>query len=1081
MAEKYYTDNPKVSDTVIFDLYTPNANCVFKSDPYEVTSITVYFVERNFVFDTPSFRSVNINNADLEKKYLELKQAHYENPDDEDIKAQLKVAERNLLQTSLEKIEFDNLIPVAKYGSSEEPIWTPTKHGYTIKKIVNPESNIVNGHFQFKFEQSGLRDGDYFLTYSWRPNVSSQKLSSTIYFSLQPNVSNFIAPKNLETDKNKYPNLLNRYLPDLYKNYLSDTDLSPDVLEKFNLACGDAFSYTENLANNLSTLIDPNLISEFFLSNLGNLYRLAFKSNDPVRWRRQIAKAVPNFKMKGTLKGLESALGDAGIVLKKYTQLYQIYSEYTWIDVFYPNSDQLIFPLSKISLPINDKNFAVYYRDKSGTEFVNIPLTNINIETVNNQSFVTWTGFGLKEGETIKILYQIKKIENNLQQIIEDYVRTLPLADLRNDLNVIYPIKNWNAKVIEETDPLINEVIPFKNPFHDPIVFGDIRTEFPYSENIYNMDEYNGSLRESNNPCDIDKKFLDPCSGYLSTLYNLNVEIENLNSERIQEVFNILKEFTPFHSILHSLNYSGYFETIMLPPEEKLEVLITYKVADNIIAGNAQIFFNRDMFLGLLQRVVSRNSLAIMDNIGEENVQGYNKEINLFAPLIDFSDIGVNARVNTLLEILSPSPNAGKYTVLEPKKNLIKIYEEALISQPLNQSELAFRLSNINYTGTNFTIKQESIYTFFDDSLINEIKENNVTTVVDVQEGRATENWKIKYYISYPNTFNIYNIYDINPDGSIILENDFTLPSLSEGVIIYDINYELLNENNNKVYFSSTGNLKAENKGLVIGNDGNFGKASERVKIGNYFYYLNDDSQYVILGYGCNDNEFYISNWENGDVIGTTGKILDRIVPETTGNLAYNKIIIEKPSLLPVFENPNVSGSLDNDTFKQNFILIINDVFYKIVDYFTESSVDYLEIEGLHLDLGTKLSGGTSLHVKCKQFKKKENIIYTIVLNFDEFINQNGIPQVYLKPTGEYVISCDLNRSGANQVSAINQDNNEVYLCDSSPLNYDYLNSSVMALNNAPKKDGISDIINQEENVSFVIETKDGKSMKGKV
>lgn len=1080
MAEKYYTKNPKVSDTIVFDLYTPNTNCIFKSDPYEVTSITVYFVERNFVYDKSSFRNINISDPTLEVKYLELKQASYEYPNNQDLKEKLKIAQRDLLQKSLNKVEFDSLIAVAKFGSSENPVWTPEKKGFIIKKVIDNDSNIVNGHFKFKFEQSGLREGDYFISYSWRPNISSQLLSSSIYFSLSSNTSSYISPKNLETNEKKYPNLLNRYLPDLYKNYLSTTDVSPEILEKFNNAVGDAFSYTENLANNIATLIDSNLIPEHLLSYLGNLYRLEFKSNDPIRWRRQIAKAIPNFKMKGTLNGLNSALGDAGIILKKYTQLYQIYSKYTWVDVFYGDSNKIRFELSKISLPINDDNFILYYRAKNNS-FVEIPISNIEIETSNNKSTLILIGISLKDGEAIKIIYQIRKIEYDSEQIIENYIRSLPVADLRNDLNIIHPLKNWNAKVIEEDDALINEIIPFKNAFHDPIVFGDIRTEFPYSENIYNMDEYNGSLRESENPCDIDKNFLDTCNGYLSTLYNLDVEIENLNSERIQEVFNVLKEFTPFHSILHSLNYSGFFETMILPPEEKIEALITYKLTETIISGNAQMAFNRNMFLGLLQRVVHRNALAIMDNLGNETIKGYNKEINLFSPLVDFSELGINSRVNTLLEILNPSSNTGKYTVLEPKKNLIRIYEEALISQPINQSEFAYRLSNINYTGTNFTIKQESIYTFKDELIINEKKQNNITTVIDVEKQRSNDCWKIKYYIVYPNTFNIYNIYDINPDGSIVLENDFTLPSLSEGLTIDDINYDLLNENNEKIYFSSNGSLTSENKGLVIGNDGNFGKSVERVKIGNYFYYLNDDTQYVVLGYGYNENEFYISNWENGDVIGTSGKILDRVVKEHTGNLAYNKIIIEKPSLLPVFEDSTISGSLDNDSFKENFILVINDVFYKIVSYFNELSVNYLEIEGLPLDLGTYLSGGTSISVNCKQFKKKENIIYTITLNYDEFIRDNGIPQIYLKPTGDYVIIHDLNRGGANQVSGKDQQNNEIYLCDSSPLNLDNLNNSVIALNNGQKKDGLTDIINQEENVSFTIETKDGNNTKGQV
>ena len=1082
MAEKYYNQNPKVNDTVVFDLYTPDSKCLFISDPFEVVSITVYFIERNFVYDTPTFKNINIDNKSLEVAYLELKQRSYEEPDNENLKNELKIVQRKILQTSLEKIEFDNLIPVATYGSKNDPVWTPTKKDSIIKKVTTYGSKIVNGHFEFKFQQDGLRDGDYFLKYTWRPNTSLQKLSSSIYFSLYPSVAKYIAPKNLETDKNKYPNLLNRYLPEVYKNYLSNTDLSPEVLEKFNNAVGDAFAYLETLGKNVPALLDPNLIPEFFLAYLGILYQLSFKSNDPIRWRRQIAKAVPNFKMKGTIHGLRSALGDAGIILKKFTHLYQIYSSYTWNDVFYiSKEEETKFTLSKISLPINDKNFAVYFREKNTKDFIEVPLSSILIETENNISYVSWLSFKLKKGDSVKILYQFKQIESEIQQTLEYYIRNLPLADLRNDLEIIYPIKNWNAKVIEEDDPFINEIIPFKNPFHDPVVFGKIRTEFPYSENIYNMDEYNGSLRDSNNPCDIDKTFIDPCSGFITTLYNLNLEIESLNSERIQEAFNILKEFTPFHSVLHSLNYSGFFETIILPPEEKVDALITYKVQDNIIAGNAQQFFNRDMFYGLLQRIVRRDALAIMDNLGNEKVQAYNKEISLFAPLINFSSLSLSTRQNTYLEILDPSPNAGTYTVFEPNNHLVKIYEEALVNQPVNQSEFAFRLSNINFSSVNFSIKQESIYTFSDDLLLFEEKENNITTVLNVKDGTAKDCWKIKYYINYPNTFNIYNIYDINSDGSIILENDGSLPFLAEGVVIDEIKFDLLNENNNKISFSANGVLKAQNKGLVNVDDVNINGISEFIAIGNYFHYLADDLQYVILSYGCNPNEFYISNWDKGNMVGVTAKILKRIVSEATGNLTYNKIIIEKPNLLPNFENPNSSGSLDNNTFKENFIITIDNVFYKIVSYFKESSVDYLEIEGLPLNLGTKLSGGTTLNVNCKQFKTKENIIHTITLNFDEFVNSNGLVQVILKPTGEYVISCDLNRSGANMVSANDENLNEIILCDNTSLNLENINNSLLALNNTGNKPNTNDIINQEENVSFIIETKDGKGMKGKL
>jgi len=1076
MAEKYYYQNPKISDTVVFDLYTPDANCCFFADPFSVVSITISFVERNFVNDYSGFTSKKIIDVDLEKEYLESKQKVCDFPDNKDYMMKLNVIEKKLLKSAsskFNKIQFDNLITVESYGSNNNPVWTPTKVDSILEKVLDAGSNILHGHFKFKFKKDGLRDGDYFISWKWRTNVSLNTLSSNIYFKLASSETEYILPNNLETRKDKYTNLLNKYLPDVYKNKLSDTDVSPEVLEKFNNACGDAFSYLENLSNKMSLLIDPNLIQEHLLAYLGNFYRLSFKSNDPIRWRRQISKAVPNFKLKGTLKGLESALGDAGISIKKYTSLFQLYSKYTWNDVFYPLNDQVDFILSKISLPINNKNFAVYLRENN--IFIEQPLSSITIITENNISTVTWIGLPLKNGNALKILYQYKNIDESMEQVLEEYLRKLPLADLRNDFNVIYPPKNWNAKVIEEDDQLFNELIPTKNPFNEPIVFGKIRTEFPYSENIYNMDEYNGSLRDSNNPCDIDKNFLDPCSGFATTLYNLNLEIENLNSERIQEVFNILKEFTPFHSILHSLNYSGYFETIMLPPEESVEMLVTCRVTDNLISGNAQVFFNRNMFLGLLQRAVRRDSLSIMDDLGNESISGFNLRIMLSSSLIDFTDIGLNVRTNTLLEILNPSPNAGKYTVLNPQKNLIQVYEEALISQPLNQSEFAFTLSNINFSGTNFSIKQESIYNFKDLLLVNEENQNTITTVLDIQKGIATTCFKVKYYTTFPTTFNIYNIYDINPDGSIILEYDNTLPALSEGNVINDIKYDLINGINQKIYFSTSGSLTAENKGLVTGNDSNFGSAKERVKIGNYFNYITADKKYVILSYGCNDNEFYISDWDSGDVVGFSGQILDMIIPEKSGNLVYDGIIIEKPSIMPVLQRSDVSGSLDDDTFKENFIITITDIcnngLYKIINFYTELSTDYLVLSGLPLNLGTYISGGSSLTVNCKQFKKKTNIINNLYLDL-----KNSI-----EPIGNYVITCDLNRSGANQVTAKNNDGEEIIICDSSTLRLEELRNSMIAIDDTKKNNEPSDIINQKENISFVIETKDGKNTKGKV
>ena len=1002
MSEKYYYNNPKVSDTIIFDIYTPDANCCFNANPFEIVNLKIYFVERNFSTDFYTQISANIGSPELEVKYLEAAQNICTDPNNPDYQNTLKETKRQLLNSNnISDLQFDSLIAVAVFGSEENPVWESTSPATSIlEQVYDVGSNIVYGHFRFKFKQDGLREGDYFLAWNWRPNVSLQKLSSSLFFALAPDSYKYSVPANFITDKNKYPDLLNRYLPEVYKEYLSPSDMSPEVLNKFNLAVGDSFAILENLANNISGLLDYNLIPDYFLAYMGNLYRLSFASNDPIKWRRQIAKAVPNFKMKGTLKGLKSALSDAGINLIKFSQLYQVYSKYTWIDVFYLTGSNNEFELSKVSLPINGNNFAVYLRTGTGN-FIEQPLTNISIDTYNFVSYLTWLGQPLSNGDTLKILYQINEVPNLFEQTLENYLRSLPLADTRNDLDVIYPPKNWNARVIAQDDQFFNEVIPTKNTFHDPVVFGQVRTDFAYSENIYNMDEYNGSLRDSTNPCDIDKNFIDPCSGFITTLFNCDLTIENLSPDRINEALQIIREYKPFHAVLHSLNYSGLVNDYMPPQEENIEILVSYYGAENLLANYPQIVFSRDMFLGYTTKKVARSVLATQIDLGTDTVIGFNQKIVLYSPLINFATLGLNYRTKTYLEILSPSPNQGTFTVLNPEKNYIEIYEQALITQPLNQSQFAYRLSNINYSGTNIDITQRNVYVFSDILLKDSLQEYNVES----EETNPVNPWKIKYYTSYPTTYNIYIIASLNTDGSIVLKNDPSLPALAQGLYINNIEYELLNPANESIYTSFDGKLFCYNNGIIEVNDLDFGNVKERVKVGNWFFYSPLNEQYQVIELGFETNTFVVCSWNNGDVTGQSGKVLDRVVQETIGNLAYKGMVIQKPSSLPSIEDPNAPNAVENDQFKENFILVINDNLYKIEDTYTEMAVDYLILGGLKLDLTTQLAGGTSLSVQSIQLKKnsynfESNDTYEVKDEVHTTNNQNKVDifELYNKP-----------------------------------------------------------------------------------
>ena len=140
--------------------------------------------------------------------------------------------------------------------------------------------------------------------------------------------------------------------------------------------------------------------------------------------------------------------------------------------------------------------------------------------------------------------------------------------DKRDERDQQYPPKNWNTRVLEEDDPLFDIIIPIRHPTKDAIIWGKVRTEFPYSENIYNMEEYNGSTRDSYDPCHIDKNFIDTCKDCQSSTFSIDVEIEELSEDRIVECKQIIEEFVPFHSLVNTVNFVGSRNEFVKSPLE---------------------------------------------------------------------------------------------------------------------------------------------------------------------------------------------------------------------------------------------------------------------------------------------------------------------------------------------------------------------------------------------------------------------------------------------------------------------------------------------------------------------------------
>ena len=179
----------------------------------------------------------------------------------------------------------------------------------------------------------------------------------------------------------------------------------------------------------------------------------------------------------------------------------------------------------------------------------------------------------LYHGDVVLVNYELRPVPDD-RKTIEDYIQSLPLADNRDPIAQKYPLKNWNVHLIEEDDPLFSVVVKDRHPFHDPITYGKVRTTFLYSEKVYNMDTFDGSLRDSQVPCDIDKDFLDPCSYCQSSKFNVDLEIENLSSDRIEEAKSIIEEYSPFDALLNKMSISGVINDFVVSPLETIEQLV---------------------------------------------------------------------------------------------------------------------------------------------------------------------------------------------------------------------------------------------------------------------------------------------------------------------------------------------------------------------------------------------------------------------------------------------------------------------------------------------------------------------------
>lgn len=1064
MSEKTIYDNPTISEKIAFELKTPNALGETSSNPYEVSKITIYFVSRDYL-------SGNL------QKYQD---------------------NELILEKNLNEFYFKEAEPIQIVGNEDYPAWLSTDIENAI--IENTESCM----FKYIWEPKGAREGDYFICWTWKPLPAGDVISSHLKFYLQGDTQQTTSLPTHQTKPKKYETLLERYLPEMFKDKISDSDMSPDVLDRLNHSIAAGFTSLENLTNQIVDLHDANCLHEFLLPYLSNYFGLKLKTDDPTRWRSQIKRAVPLYKKKGTKGGLVEALEHIGAKLNKISQLWQVVSSKTWQESFIFDGIDDTFILEKNAiLPLDLNNFELWIKKREEIEW--LPLTDEYIEiqlSDEGVTNITWLGGSevdlLKEGDELKILYAFSEIANQNEQDIENYIRNLPLMDIRdnrsqfyaetkknsdvikklpinsefkigqklysneftdgfveiveiinyssirvsknalsNNSNALfiyknfdYPPKNWNVRVIREEDPMFHVIVPERNPFFDLLNFGKVRTEFPYSENIYHMEEYNGSIRDSKNPCDIDKSFVDPCYYCASSSYDIDVEIESLSDDRIEEVKSVIKENTPFHSVMHTCNFIGGVNEFFASPQEEVEMLTTYSGSDFVVSGGAQSYFIRSM-IDFETDGIKRSELANQELIYSGSGVCYNDEITVFCPGLFLSSIGLSPE-GSFISIKSPSSIAGEYEVVPSQDGSVKILNPSSL-EPITTMNSPFEGGVLNVGALTFDLN--NLVKPIDGSLCNIEQDNMITietgfdlsslgikTLKDVQNGNALYAWEIELP-----SYGQFQIKDII-NNNIILNHNSSLPTedvFDEDWILKDDGTEVVNSNNAKII--------VDKMGKVTSLDNSFNPIEKIMFKDNYYQKIND-IEYKIIRIS-DSNEYYLDKYDQGDINGLVINMREKIVKEKVGFLNYRGIRLESEITSSDLGISSSDGEdlNENNYFKENLIAIINDVAYWIYEINDEIMI----LSGAIQHFKTT---GTEVNFEIYKYEKEKNISIQGQRKHlpDHVFSSIG-------RNGETVLFSDILDSNGNTITSLSGEENS-----------------------------IKDLVNQQEELSFEIEYKKG-------
>jgi P2-related tail formation protein len=1094
--------NPSVTDNVLFNLKTTDENNNL-IDPYKVESVKIYFVERDFGDTEQKEYNFEINQnpslviyGDLISDSRVVNNLTYNTNlkvgmlvEGDGIKVGTTIsyvlsetsimlsypASKNLAGASIkfsdtspfdpvysDTFYYKGVIPVKNIGTSENPAWFSED---ITNSLITKTDSI--GHFEFTWNPVGMREGDYFVCWSWVPRIGQDLFSNNIKFNLKSsNAVSTTSPAH-HTAPDKYETLLDRYLPEMYKVMLTDTDRSPDVLKKFNDSIAQGFTALEDIGNQIVDLLDSNAVGEYMMTYLSNTLDVKLKSQDPTLWRRQIKEAVPLYKRKGTFGSLKDSFSQAGMKLISLQNFWQITSPFFIQESFFV-SDTDTFKLSKKPASVTTDHFKIYLTKNNSTEPTNVDISKIKVfENEYGESFVQVSNVDFNNckvgrpsflcpGDIIRFSYYFKIPSGEAEISADDYIKNLQLVDEREEKTIVddqsvltIPLKNWNVRLLSENDPMIGSILTKRHPFIKNIVFGKIRTEFPYSENVYNMDEYNGSMRDSLDPCDIDKDFLDSCSYCRSGKFDIDLEVENLSDDRISEVREIISENTPFHSILKTINLYGGQNEFVAPPIEDYDILIENTNQESVIAGATQLWFYRNKLLNQIDKSNRDNppvtpapggQLKIRSEMTSKELKFSgeltfkNEKIALFSSDLNLGDIPISE--NCYLVVTS-GLNFGEYLTSKVGKFLTVDG----ISEPLSTAPFNFNLCNKLFSYDTEFVTKDDIIELSDPTVY--FKDLNIITSPDYYIPDYN-NFKVR--IDIGGSYHNFDIKEILPNNKLLLVNNGNLLNsniINKAYSILDSNLDPISlKNEEKI---SSCNISYSNRSKVKFN--NTEKLSILKNDNNYVFFTVSGKAYLckVIGYSTADDVLYIDTYDGGNLGSTNLEYRQILLPSSEGYLSYIGLQaicatnLEQDLGIANGKNSTSTIKKESDNFKEDFSILIRETYddpyitlnsYDNYYFISEIDGSIIWLSGLFENFGTE---GIEIQVEIYKYTKNNAVINEDYLD---------LPQEQFS----------INRSGKEIINRTVKDSS-----------------------------GFTNYMSQKEGVSFEITTLDGSKEKGEI